>query len=770
MTDPERYPITHSIETGHFARLAAVIQRSGQGILGMLVLVGLVALLMPGSAWALPEGRVYEMVSPLYKGGFGVIHIEAASPDGESVAFYSPGVFAGAPSALTNLASMNYVARRTPSGWSTTPLLPPAALAPWVNGQDVSSTLETTIDLGKPASSVEAAGLIGSQEEVLSRSVASPDTQASWQDSKYVFEALEKSSITLDEGAASADLCHLVLEENSGEGQGRQLLPEAAEAKGAGLNDQPYEFDRGCAGRPSALRVLGLNNAHQLINPSCAVEVGISNYARTTGRRASRFNAMSVGGGETFFTLAPDSGKGCEPHQLFVRIGGVHTLEVSRPLGTACEEVPCSGAGKRASAYFVGASNDGSRVFFEAEAYPGEGTGNELYMATISCAAGSGEACAPNEASVTSMAQASHDPHAGEAADVQGVVRVAPDGSRVYFVAQGALTEAPNAEGHMPVKGADNLYVYDATSGVSYIADLCSGYELSGSVADSRCPDAEQDDVLLWRPEDDEAQTAGVDGSYLVFSSAGQLTPDDTDAAPDVYRYDAGTGRLERVSIGEHGYDANGNNSAFAAHIKPSDWGEGTVRAHEEMGSRTVDEEGSRIIFTTAEPLSPNAGDLTSLYEWHSQPGIEGGGEVALVSGGDAAEPVEDAVISATGNDIFFITSQGLVPQDTDGAPDLYDARLGGGFASVPAEPLPCSSDACQGPLTNPTPLLVPASAVQAPGEDLSPPTTTVKAKPKAKTKAKSKKKTKPSKNYAKGRKSSKAREKGKKSSVRGKG
>ena len=62
------------------------------------------------------------------------------------------------------------------------------------------------------------------------------------------------------------------------------------------------------------------------------------------------------------------------------------------------------------------------------------------------------------------------------------------------------------------------------------------------------------------------------------------------------------------------------------------------------------------------------------MYEWHEQPGGEG--SVSLISGGSAEAPVEDVVISPSGEDVFFTTTQGLVPQDTDGAPDVYDARL----------------------------------------------------------------------------------------------
>jgi hypothetical protein len=66
---------------------------------------------------------------------------------------------------------------------------------------------------------------------------------------------------------------------------------------------------------------------------------------------------------------------------------------------------------------------------------------------------------------------------------------------------------------------------------------------------------------------------------------------------------------------------------------------------------------------------------------------------------------------SENGSDVFFLTSGQLVPQDTDSAGDIYDARIGGGFPETGLPPAWCVGDACQGPLSNPAPLLVPASA-----------------------------------------------------------
>src|SRR6202042_3621246 len=79
-------------------------------------------------------------------------------------------------------------------------------------------------------------------------------------------------------------------------------------------------------------------------------------------------------------------------------------------------------------------------------------------------------------------------------------------------------------------------------------------------------------------------------------------------------------------------------------------------------------------------------------------------------------------------------TSEGLVPQDLDGEGDVYDARLGSGFAPASAPVEPCSGDACQCPLTNPAPLLVPGSAVQTPGGNLPAPAPVKAATPKKKT------------------------------------
>jgi hypothetical protein len=742
-------------KAGRFATLRGLLLGQGSGVSMRTPVLAMMAslcalttgLFTVAPALALPEGRVYEQVSPVYKGGYGVKRIEAVALNGESVAYYSPGAFDGAPGGPE---SMDYVARRTAAGWSTSPTMPPPDVLTYVGAvKDVSPSLESTIAFGKQGPNVEAAYFEGGGEQFWLHDTGLPDVSAAWELGGMVLNPVKsKEFLSLHYDGASADFCHLLVQSSQSTlGEEGALTPE-----GVGALQQVYELNRGCGGEAVSLHPVALNNAGRVFSPRCETEVGVGTYSFSHGGQSSAFNAIAADGREVFFTTC--IGNNRSDYQLFVRLSGARTLEVSRPLlekSAKCAEVPCKEAHERASAAFAGASEDGSRVFFTTTAPLVAGdkdTDNDLYEATIGCPGveplSPAQPCEPAQREVTSLVQVSHAPAVREAAEVRGVLRVAPDGSRAYFVAAGVLSEGANVEGHAPVKGAENLYVYERderypAGRIAFIGDLCSGKELSGTVEDLRCPSPTGTDAEVWTNGVSEAQTAGADGQFLVFSTYAQLVAGDTDAAKDVYRYDAETGVLDRVSQGEAGYDANGNNSSFDATITGGFQG-GDVDKQYELGTRAVSEDGSRIVFTSAEPLSPAATNhLANVYEWHE--GLGGGeGEVSLISSGNSEEPVEDVVISPEGRDIFFLTSQGLVAQDTDGVPDIYDARLGGGFPVAAAQPRPCEGDACQGPLTNPAPLLVPGSVSQAPGQNFAAPAPAAAATPKKKATPKCKK------------------------------
>jgi hypothetical protein len=733
--------------------------RRGLWLFGAFLVVwcgwGYVALDAFGSS----DGRVFEQVSPVFKGGYGATRVEGVAGDGNTIMFYSAGAFNGAPAGPQLTA--DYVSHRGTLEWSTLPIMTPAALLPDVDGTDISPSLDSVVSVGKPGLNLQQATQLGSEEQFLLHSTALPDTEATWQPAGAPLMTLSLAPSRFAYIGASSDFCHLFFLEN----EAQPLLAEAESLEfGKGGT---YEFNRGCDGTPATLKLVGVKNKFgphdepEVINRACGVDIGIKNY----GTEGNQFNSIADDGNEIFFTTCiPPSNSA--PYQLFMRLGGTKSVEVSRPLTSTCEEVPCPGAGARASAEFAGASEDGSRVFFTAPLAAGQeplvsgdaDASRNLYMANIGCPLIKTD-CSAAERVMLSLSEVSHDTNGGEAAEVQRVMRSAPDGSRVYFVARGKLSGLPNAEGSLPRSGADNLYLYDVNSGTTtFIADLCSGREASGTAEDTLCPSAEVADNTR------ESQTAGIDGRFLVFTTYARLTDDDTDAAKDVYRYDAVRGTLERISIGEGGADVNGNGEENSngerfdatiaqGHLEP------TVQDQHELNTRAINEDGSRIIFDSSEPLSPAATNgLANVYEWHE--GSNGEGSVSLVSGGSALEPVGNlnpAVISAQGGDVVFSTTQSLVSLDTDEAPDIYDARINGGFPLSPAAVSPCSGDGCQGPLTNPASLLVPGSVTQTAGENLPKPKLAVKPKKKQPKKKKQKKRAKPKKHSKVGRKAKRA-------------
>lgn len=693
------------------------------------------------------------MVSPIYKGGYGANTIDAVAPDGESVAFNSLGVFAGSPS--ISLAG-TYLARRGPLEWSTAPLLPPSGLVPTGTVQAFSTDLSSILFLGELGPNAGAASKTGIQQEFLIHENGILDTEANWGVAGTVLESIEKKPFSINRVDASQNFSHIVFEAS------KALLSSAL-----GTVGQIYDLATQRAGGPPSLRLVAVKNGvpdePAVIDPYCEVVLGAASG------KFSTFNAIAADGRTIFFTTNANTAfhnqSECDatyptsfpanPAILYARIGGEETLQISAALASECAtSAPCHSA-KQARAEFQGASEDGSQVFFTtAQPLVSEDTdaANDLYLAAIGCPGG-GE-CSPSGEQVTSLVQVSHDPNAGESAEVQGVVAVAPDGSRVYFVARGDLLEpgeqaALQDEGRpAPRAGADNLYAYERdarfpSGHIAFVADLCSGPERSGGAEDLACPPveppAESSDPELWSGLGPQAQTAGPDGRFLVFSTYARLAASDTDSSRDVYLYDAQTGTLDRVSSGEEGGDENGNGD-FDATIAsvPTD---GRQFEHARMGTRAISEDGSRVAFTTSEPLSEDAvNGLANAYEWHKEAGEAGEGQVSLISSGNSIEPVQDVVLDPSGGDVFFQTAQGLVPQDTDGAPDVYDARIGGGFPPLEAQREPCSGDACQGPLTNPAPLLVPGSEAQAAGENLPAPAKKATAKKKAVSKKKKKK------------------------------
>ncbi len=119
--------------------------------------------------------------------------------------------------------------------------------------------------------------------------------------------------------------------------------------------------------------------------------------------------------------------------------------------------------------------------------------------------------------------------------------------------------------------------------------------------------------------------------------------------------------------------------------------------------SRYLSDQG-RLFFDSPDDLVPQAANHEEdVYEYEPS-GVGScesatGGCVSLLSSGSS--PRESAFLEATpsGDDVFFITDAQLLPQDTDTAFDIYDARVCTEISPCLTPPAPAPSE-CQ---TNPS-------------------------------------------------------------------
>lgn len=169
-------------------------------------------------------------------------------------------------------------------------------------------------------------------------------------------------------------------------------------------------------------------------------------------------------------------------------------------------------------------------------------------------------------------------------------------------------------------------------------------------------------------------------GRYLAFESSDKLTEYDNEGKREVYLYDADEEALTCASCPPSGAPSTGdahlpeNRSEFGANDLP----------------KAVTDQGTVFFDTQSRLLPGDVNGTRDVYAYHD-------GTARLISPGD--EPFEATFIdaSASGNDVFFKTAQGLVRQDADQLVDIYDARVGGGIAGQnQVTPVPCSGEACR--------------------------------------------------------------------------
>ncbi len=651
------------------------------------------AVFRSGPSSHLPDCRAYEMVTPTYKEGFPANPWGFAEGGSEMWA-QSIGAFAGSEQDLYTftlgggilLEGGSYIMSRGVSGWSTTAITPSGVLypdaVPVAFNQDLSSSMWVGLSRAQEAlANANGVGGLSRAEE------ASFYVHSGGGPLVEVGRLLPEAAVGSVNGEVGSFWTYA--------GAAKDLsavLYEMREAHWPGDETEPgdpslYEYVGTGSRAPLLVGVSGGEGSSSLVS-RCGTT--ISSYER--GTKPTNAQAVSETGGTIYFTALP-----CNPapvvQELYARVGngqpGAQTIAISEPSREDCAACDTEEAGRR-SASAVGFSKDGSKEFFTTtQPLLGKDESNNLYEYDFDAEAGhrivhvsGGDGTIENPT-----------------AEVESVIGVSPDGSHVYFTAAGVLTRTPNSLGQVAEAGRSNLYLYERDA----------QYPTGRTVF--VMPDADLPDHGNEHP----GGVAGFsqDGRFMVFTSHAHLTSDDLSSLEQGFEYDSQAGSFTRFSIGQNGFNNDGNT--------------GTV------GNAMVANDSS-VYFETRNPLVPQAvNGGYNVYEYRE-------GIVSLISSGldtRSEEPGLLHYISPSGSDVFFTTYEQLVPRDTDSQVDVYDARAGGGFFE-PLPPPPCQADACQGSLAGAPVLLSPGSEFQAGGENpvSSVPeesAATVKSKPKAK-------------------------------------
>jgi hypothetical protein len=613
-------------------------------------------LRIENNSLALPECRAYEMVTSPGKEGFGAVLWDYSDDNAVNYRSEAGNIAKSGENALGNL----YTAVRSGNGWKTVPNLngssgtlrdAPSYIDTNLRREifyspDFLSSIWTTHRKGDPEGmNYYLRGPDGAFTLIGSANSASYNPAAG-------------GGVPIDPGAVSADLSHFVVGPSfvgSGNDTPTQWGPGVYEFVGTGV-DVPRRVDLDNSGAPISTCPLG---------PASALA-----------------NTMSADGSTIVFTVNGGCGGANPPAQeVWARVNATTSFDVS---ASQCHRVDCNAP---ARATFAGAAKDGSRVFFMTTQQLLDGDTdqtNDLYACDIPTGnpapIGDANSCASLKEVSGASTGAEVDPpsYTGEVFQSNpGIASVSEDGSTVYFLAKGVLADNEDAFKEKALAGDHNLYVWHA---------------------DAAHPDGQTSFVSRLDSNDIGAQST-PDGRYLVFTTASQLVDTDTDSARDVYRYDADTGELTRVSTNVFGVAGNGDD--FDAGVS---------------SNGAVSDNGQKIVFTTTEALSaadgngePDAYLRTPARVSLVSSGSVGGGVVAR-SGGQSAKPGNVTAITASGLDLYFQTAAALTPADTDDQADIYDARIGGGFSF--AEAVPCSGEACQ-----PSPSAPPAIPTPATGQ-----------------------------------------------------
>ncbi len=393
---------------------------------------------------------------------------------------------------------------------------------------------------------------------------------------------------------------------------------------------------------------------------------------------------------------------------------GREALYVSEGVGSGVEQtvqVDASHAGGTGGGgRFWTASKDGSRVFFTdsdsakltADTKPG--SGENLYVYEVPTG---------HLTDLTAMADV-------EVEGVLGEGEGETEGYTVYFAAKGVLADNQNSDGAAAVPGSDNLYMLREGAQPVFVAALSPE---DGKKAIRPLAPSGLEEFGDWQPGLGQ-RTAEVtpDGGSLVFMSNNQSVDGHTEevngvSLQEVYVYDAEYNGLLCASCAREGIVPLVNPSA--------NYGVGgllSVSSSATYLPKWMSDDGSRVFFDSSEPLvGLDTNSELDVYEWErdgSGSCGEAGGCVYLLSGGTSEASSWLIGGSASGDDVFFVSRAELVAGGNE-AYNLFDARVDG---VQPVSPPACTETGCQGLPAGPPVFATPASATFNGAGNFAPP------------------------------------------------
>ena len=695
---------------------ARVVAENKEGSVPGGDLIFITASSVGASSSTLPDNRAFEMVSPVanqdaniyypdqgpgFDGVFTHYPFQAAS-DGKAV------TYAGDPTSSGNgnsggLGGNQYVATRAPlAGWSQVNVTPHATTNSsntpqnyMAFSQDLSVGVFDSFDpltSEAPPAGYDDLYTRTSQDGAYRALVTT--TPPNRPPFGFVAPGVYTDSIigeSLAYAGASSDFRHLLFEANDA------LPTEAGTTQAVYEGGEENNLYESVEGRLRLVNVLpgGGTKANASFG-SQPVRGGTNppNYKR----------AISSDGSRIFWT---DLNTG----NLYVRENATTTVQID------ASQILGSGGGGQ----FQSASVDGSRVFFTD---CNRLTSDSTAVFSAGCNTDENGVARGNDLYEYDMLTrrltdltVDSSPSDSLGADVQGVVGASADGSYVYFVADGALSEDA-------VGGQPNLYMARISGGQwappTLIATLLPSDNLLSYMQGSN-----EGNVGDWQGGSAH-DTAGVtpDGLHAVFVSSKSLTNYPNSGLQEIYVFEAKTHTISCASCDPGGAPPPIAAANGAAALLPLSWSNTYV-------PRWISSDGSRVFFDSLEPLVPqDVNGTQDVYEWESDGAgscSRAGGCIYLLSGGAAGVTSYFTDASENGDDVFIVTRAQLVPADENGTFDLYDVRVGG---TQPAPAPACTGTGCQGVPGAPPIFATPASVTfTGVGNFAPPPKVAVKVK-----------------------------------------